>query len=56
MAPFSDLDLMFLVGDRDAPWCEQVAEALLYLLWDLKLKVGQSVRTLDEVIALPKRT
>ena len=52
MAPYSDIDLMLLVGDGDAPWCEQVAEALLYLLWDLKLKVGQSVRTLDEAIAV----
>jgi [protein-PII] uridylyltransferase len=54
MAPFSDLDLMILLGDRRAPWCEQVAEALLYLLWDLKLKVGQSVRTIDEVVSLAK--
>ena len=52
MAPFSDVDLMLLVGDRRAPWCEQVAEGLLYLLWDLKLKVGQSLRTIDEVITL----
>ncbi|MCY7338965.1 MAG: [protein-PII] uridylyltransferase [Sphingomonas bacterium] len=54
MAPYSDLDLMLLVGRRDAPWCEQVAEALLYLLWDLKLKVGQSVRTVDEVVAVTR--
>ena len=52
MAPFSDLDLMFLVARPPTPWREQVVEALLYLLWDLKLKVGQSVRTLDELIAL----
>ena len=51
MAPYSDVDLMLLVSDRRAPWCEQVAEALLYLLWDLKLKIGQSLRTIDEVIA-----
>ena len=52
MAPYSDVDLMLLVADREAPWCGQVAEALLYLLWDLKLKVGQSVRTVDEAIAV----
>jgi len=50
MAPFSDLDLMFLVPERGSPWCEQVIETLLYILWDLKLKVGQSVRTPNEVI------
>ena len=51
MAPFSDLDLMFLVPERGSPWCEQAIEALLYLLWDLKLKVGQSVRTPDQMVA-----
>jgi len=54
MAPYSDVDLMLLVSDRRAPWCEQVAEALLYLLWDLKLKIGQSMRTIDEVIGLSR--
>ena len=53
MAPYSDIDLMLLVGGH-VPWCEQVAEALLYLLWDLKLKVGQSVRTLDDLVAVGK--
>ncbi len=51
MAPYSDIDLLLVVGDRRVPWCEQVAEALLYLLWDLKLKIGQSVRTIDEVVS-----
>ena len=54
MAPFSDIDLMMLVPQGRAPWCEQVAEALLYLLWDLKLKVGQSLRTPQEAIALAR--
>ena len=54
MAPFSDLDLMFLVPDRGPPWCQQVIESLLYILWDLKLKVGQSVRTPRQVIAAAK--
>ncbi|HEY0628731.1 MAG TPA: [protein-PII] uridylyltransferase [Sphingomicrobium sp.] len=51
MAPFSDLDLMFLVPERGSPWCEQVIETLLYILWDLQLKVGQSVRTPNQLIA-----
>ena len=54
MAPFSDLDLMFLVPERGSPWCEQVVETLLYILWDLKLKVGQSVRTPGQMIAAAK--
>ena len=54
MAPYSDLDLMFLVPERGSPWCEQVIEALLYILWDLKLKVGQSVRTPNQMLAAAK--
>ena len=51
MAPFSDLDLMFLVPERSPPWCGQVIEKLLYILWDLQLKVGQSVRSPDQLMA-----
>ena len=54
MAPHSDLDLMFLLPDRRAPWCEQVVEAILYMLWDLKLKVGHAVRTPDEMISVAR--
>ena len=54
MAPHSDVDIAFLVGERRNAWCEQVVEAMLYLLWDLGLKVGHSTRTLDEAIRLAK--
>ena len=54
MAPYSDLDLMFLVPERGSPWCEQVIETLLYFLWDLKLKVGQSVRTPSQMVGAAK--
>ena len=54
MAPFSDLDLMFLVPEHGSPWCDKVIETLLYILWDLKLKVGQSVRTPGQVVAAAK--
>jgi [protein-PII] uridylyltransferase len=50
MAPFSDLDLMFLVPEHGSEWCGKVIETLLYILWDLKLKVGQSVRTPNQVV------
>ena len=54
MAPHSDVDIAFLVGERRNAWCEQVVEAILYLLWDLGLKVGHSTRTIDEAIRLAK--
>lgn len=40
MAPYSDLDLMFLTGKPPTAEQERAAEAVLHLLWDLKLKVG----------------
>ena len=42
MAPFSDLDLLFLLPYKQTPYSEQVVEYILYLLWDLRLKVGHS--------------
>jgi [protein-PII] uridylyltransferase len=55
MAPFSDLDLMFLTDKAPTPEQERVAEAVLHLFWDLKLKVGHSVRSIPQLIALAKR-
>ena len=52
MAPFSDIDLMFLSPMRHTPWVEQVVESVLYTLWDLGLKVGHSTRTPDDVIRM----
>jgi len=54
MSPHSDVDVAFLVGGKKTAWCEQVVEAMLYLLWDLGLKVGHSTRTLDEAMRLSK--
>ncbi|MDP1910087.1 MAG: DUF294 nucleotidyltransferase-like domain-containing protein, partial [Hyphomicrobium sp.] len=54
MAPFSDIDLMFLVRDGDAEAAGPLVEATLYALWDLKLKIGHAVRTADDLIALAK--
>ena len=41
MAPFSDVDIAFVTPEPTA-WTEQVVESILYLLWDLGLKVGHS--------------
>lgn len=54
MAPFSDVDIMFLTPWKQTPWGEQVIETILYTLWDLKLKVGQSTRSLDEMVRMAK--
>jgi len=55
MAPFSDLDLMFLTAKAPTAAEERVAEAVLHLFWDLKLKVGHSIRSTVQLIALAKK-
>ncbi len=52
LAPFSDIDLLFVLPYKETARQEQVIEYMLYMLWDLKLKVGQSVRSVDECIRL----
>jgi [protein-PII] uridylyltransferase len=54
MAPFSDLDLMFLTPKAPTAEQGQAAEAILHLLWDLKLKLGHSIRSTGQLIALAK--
>ena len=54
MAPHSDVDIAFITPIRQTPWCEQVIEAMLYFLWDLGLKVGQSSRSLDEMVKMAR--
>ncbi|HLH12742.1 MAG TPA: [protein-PII] uridylyltransferase [Methylovirgula sp.] len=54
LAPGSDIDLLFLLtGDKDEAG-ERVAEAMLYLLWDLRQKVGHSTRSVAECLRQSK--
>jgi [protein-PII] uridylyltransferase len=52
MAPHSDVDLLFLTPWKITPWAESVIESMLYMLWDLKLKVGHASRTVADCIRL----
>ena len=52
LAPQSDIDLLFLLPYKQTPWGEQVVEFMLYILWDLRLKVGHATRTVDDCIRL----
>ena len=54
LAPFSDIDLLFLLPYKVTARTEQVVEYVLYLLWDLGLKVGHATRSVDECIRLAK--
>ena len=55
MAPASDIDLLFLYPYKPTPRGEQIAEYVLYMLWDLRLKVGHAVRSFDECIRLARQ-
>src|SRR5215510_2015130 len=48
LAPLSDIDLLFLRPYKQTPRGEQIVEFMLYLLWDLGLKVGHATRTVEE--------
>ena len=48
LAPLSDIDLLFLRPYKQTPRGEQIVEFMLYLLWDLGLKVGHATRTVGE--------
>jgi [protein-PII] uridylyltransferase len=50
LAPGSDIDLLFLLPDETDEWSEKIAESVLYLLWDLRQKVGHSTRTVEECL------
>ncbi|WP_299192231.1 [protein-PII] uridylyltransferase [uncultured Litoreibacter sp.] len=52
MAPFSDVDLLFLTPYKITAWAESVIESMLYILWDLKLKVGHASRTVKDCLRL----
>jgi [protein-PII] uridylyltransferase len=46
------VDLLFLTPAKITPWAEQVIESMLYMLWDLKLKVGHSSRTIADCLSM----
>src|SRR5690242_6792138 len=50
LAPYSDVDLLFLLPYKLTPHTEQVIEYMLYALWDLGLKIGQATRSIEECL------
>jgi [protein-PII] uridylyltransferase len=52
MALHSDVDIAFVTREEPGRWATQAVEAILYLLWDLGLKLGPSTRSVDELIVL----
>ena len=55
LAPGSDIDLLFVLPYKQTPWSEQIVEYMLYILWDLGLKVGHATRNIDECVRLSRQ-
>jgi [protein-PII] uridylyltransferase len=54
LAPYSDLDLLFVRPYKQTAHAESVIEFMLYALWDLGFKVGHASRTIEECIKLSR--
>jgi [protein-PII] uridylyltransferase len=50
--PLSDIDVMFYCSEQNKDLAEKIAERVLYLMWDLNLDVGYSVRTASDCLSL----
>jgi [protein-PII] uridylyltransferase len=54
--PHSDIDFMFLhsrqvaAGSRPLPHLSRIIDGLLYPLWDINLKIGHSVRSIEDCV------
>jgi [protein-PII] uridylyltransferase len=59
--PHSDIDVMFLhdgqvaAGSKPLPHLAKLMDGILYPLWDLGFKIGHSVRTLADCVAVANR-
>lgn len=50
LAPFSDIDLLFLTASDPSRQTLQVVEYMLYFLWDLGVKVGHATRSIEDCL------
>ncbi len=60
LSPFSDIDVMILLparvkSDKIKDLKQFLTDEVLYILWDLGLKVGYSTRTIDDVFEEARR-
>ena len=51
LAPFSDIDLLFLSQEEPSPALQRAVEFILYFLWDLGLKVGHATRSISDCLS-----
>jgi [protein-PII] uridylyltransferase len=60
LCPYSDIDIMFLhnTSSRSSslhPYLKEIVEQVLYMLWDVGLKVGHSTRSIGEAVVQANR-
>ncbi len=55
LAPGSDVDLLFVRPFKQTQWGESVIEFILYMLWDMGMKVGHATRSLADCVRLAKQ-
>ncbi len=52
MAPFSDIDVLFLHPYKVDSYVESITERILLVLWDSGLQVGSAVRTVTDCVRM----
>jgi [protein-PII] uridylyltransferase len=55
LAPYSDIDLMFLHRDSIKRNVQEPSARILKTLWDIGYRVGHSLRTIDDCVALGRK-
>lgn len=55
LAPGSDIDLLFLLPYKRTAASESFVEYILYMLWDLGLKVGHATRSINDCVVQAQR-
>ncbi|MDI2090004.1 [protein-PII] uridylyltransferase [Commensalibacter oyaizuii] len=54
LAPFSDLDILFLTSEHPSKELLDTIELHLYFLWDMGLKIGHAIRSIPQCLATAK--
>ncbi|MDP3939497.1 MAG: [protein-PII] uridylyltransferase [Deltaproteobacteria bacterium] len=52
MAPYSDIDVLFLYSYKVDSYVESITEQVLLILWDVGLQVGSAVRTVADCVRM----
>ena len=52
LAPFSDIDLLFLCSSKNDPQVEEAIRKILYPLWDVGYELGYTVQSFKECLSM----